>query len=146
MRGKFGRPDASSDHFFATSSLFGGMRRIRSYFGIKPVGASQCEQMGKGGRYAPGARVGKADPRLRMAAAERLREQLTAVAAENGKLQRDLAKALAEADETKKENARLRVVNQSLQEELRAEVNARLERSTPSIPRHIRRAYADLAR
>ena len=122
------------------------MCRIRSHFGIKPVGASQCEQMGKGGRYAPGARVGKPDPRLRVAAAERLRDQVAAVAAENLKLQSDLAKALAEADQTKNENERLRVLNQSLQEELRAEVNARLERSTPSIPRHIRRVYADLAR
>lgn len=112
---------------------------------IRQGGTPQREQMGKGGRYAPGARVGKKDPRLRTAAAERLREQVAAVAAENGKLQADLAKALVEADKAQKENERLRVLNQRLQEELRAEVNARLERSTPTIPRHIRRVYADLA-
>lgn len=101
--------------------------------------------MGKSGRYAPGARVGKPDGRLRVAAAKLLREQVAAVEAENGKLQGLLAKALAEADQATKENERLRVLNQGLQEQLRAEVNARLERTTPSIPRHIRRVYADLA-
>lgn len=128
--------------------------------------------MGKSGRYAPGARKGKPDPRLRTQAAQKLRADNQALRNKVQKQDAEIAKLTADYSSLRSELNKQGVANTDLNvkckglegevvglrdrvrrletlykitaDELKKEVNARLADCAEELPPHIQKVWDSL--